>query len=728
LTALRPSIAACAAIFAGPAFAQTQPATDSVMSQAQNPKSPEQPEGQPEQSIVVVGTKRNVQSADGKTYDQTSNRTAETGSAADVLNTVPSVHVTPDGAVTLRGSQNVEVLVNGKRSAATSGEGRGLTLQSMTGSDIASIEVVTNPSAKYGSTGGGIINIVLKKNRQPGARGVLTANVGAHRRANGSLNASHTVDDLSLNMILGGRNDFRRYEEETSTRTRDGLGGFASRREQSRSFNARRLASTLIAGADYQLSEQTTVGTEISRKANRASNPITELNRRFDESDSLLEDYARVSRGPRSNVETGINVNVRHLGRTSDWRLAFQDTWVRDRRDKTYRDTYSFPNVGEDAVRVLTKAAQRVSRVTGDGVIGLGSGSQLSMGFDLQRVSGEFTNLNAGIDPLGGGESVNSELTSEVGVTRTIRGAYATYQRPFGALIVLAGLRLETARTDVDLLDAGDRRSRTDTNLNPSLHLKYALGDDREITANISQISQRPDLTNLNPRFVYVDSENLTSGNADLRPQRITSAELGYASKLGKLDQTVTAYYRRSRDTVTDFSTLAEKNVLLTTKRNAGRGRSAGAVYTLSGDLTPKLNLNLSANLFYAEVEALDVVGNLKNSGFSYGFESALDYELTDKDQLHLDVNWGADTITAQGYRTGTRLLNASWSHRFTPRFSLNLRVNDFTDGSVARSTIETSAVSRRSRSYIRGRVAFGGIQYRFQPRPIAKRPQRAPG
>ncbi len=695
-----------------PAPAPPAPTPGSPTPQSSEPQAGS--DGSPNE-IVVEGSRLPAQPADGKSYDQTGNPVAETGSGADVLNTVPSVNVTPDGTVSLRGREDVEVLINGRRSAATSGADRGLVLQSMAGSDIASIEVVTNPSARYGQSGAGIINIVLKPNRERAGRANLTANFGTQGRKNGSLNARQTSGDFSANLTVGAREDFRQYEETTSTRHRNNQGRFLGRREQARSFDARRFANNVVASAEYQWPD-TTLGAELSRSENSASNPITEINRQFDENGALISEFARLSSGPRRHVETGVSVNLDHAASNgSDWRLALHDTWTYDHSNKTYRDIFATPETPDIAVRVLTNTRRHVMRAAGDGVMAVRSKSQLSIGFDFQRTSDEYVNLYAGLDPFTGEEIVDADLTSDVAVVRSVGAGYATYQASIGDLTILAGLRLEIARSTIDLGVAPGQLSHTDSNLNPSLHLRLPLTEDAELTANVSQSSQRPDLVDLNPFPVYQDSENFTSGNPALRPQRITSAELGYSSKLGKLDQTVTAYFRQSRNTVTDFSYLVADDVLLTTKRNAGQGLSTGVVYALSGKLTSKLKLTASANLFYAQVEALDLAGRLHNSGTSYDLQAALDYSLTEKDQLHVDAAVRGDTIRAQGSQSGTVAFNASWVHRFRPQLSLSLRINDITGGSTVRTSVETAAVSRLHTSAIRRRAVFVGIQYGFR-------------
>ena len=123
--------------------------------------------------LVVEAQRPKTQTQlDRKVYTISGDLQATTGSAADILNQVPSVNVDVDGAVTLRGDANVTILIDGKPSAQFTGAAQGLSLLQLPASEIDRIEVLTTPPATYKAEGsGGVINIITKKARQPGYRG-----------------------------------------------------------------------------------------------------------------------------------------------------------------------------------------------------------------------------------------------------------------------------------------------------------------------------------------------------------------------------------------------------------------------------------------------------------------------------------------------------------------------------------------------------------------------------
>ena len=162
-------------------------------------------------TVTVVGQKPPVQNRiDRQVYDNTQNIDSTSGTASDALNKVPSVNVDADGNVSLRGNSNVTVLMDGKPSTMLQGDNRAATLQSMSSNDIDSIEVMTNPGAQFSAEGtGGIINLVMKKNRKPGTTGAVIANVGSQDRYNGALSIARNSGKLTLSGGLNVRHDNR---------------------------------------------------------------------------------------------------------------------------------------------------------------------------------------------------------------------------------------------------------------------------------------------------------------------------------------------------------------------------------------------------------------------------------------------------------------------------------------------------------------------------------------
>lgn len=665
-------------------------------------------------TITVVGHRKPVtRGVEGTSYDVSGNLAAHTGTASDVLNTLPSVNVSPDGAVTLRGSSNVQVYINGKPSAATSGESRALTLQSMAGSDIARVEVITNPSAKFSADGSGIINIIIKKGRKPGENASVSGNVGNDGRANGSASASINRQRFGFSITIGARSDLRPRDEATST-VRVGDPANAGDREQRLNVNARRHSDSLLVGTHYDPSSADSFAFEWSRKSSEARNTYNEYDQNYDYLGSLTQNFVRQSSGPRRQDDDSETLTYSHQadgGGALDVKLL--NSLSHSYRDKSYLDVFSVPAGLSDKVRSLTENRHRIQEASVDNVLRVGQDGQLSLGADYQRIHDHFDNSTADLNPITNQEVVDPLLTNTLEVERQIVAAYATFQRQRGKLTVLAGARFEAARTSIGAPGFASI-THSDSDVNPSLHVTFDVSDKRQIFANISQSSQRPDAVDLNPFITYVDSQNVLSGNSDLRPQRVTIAELGYVFPIGNIDLSLTGYYRESRNTITDYSYFVGDGVLLTTKRNSGLGRSAGATYDLSGPLLRGLTYDLSGTLFYATLRAQDVYGDLNNSGVSFNAKATLYYHATPHDQLQVDINRNGAVITAQGSSSATTIFNLALSHDLSKRLTLTARFNDLGNGSTVVTRTRTATISRVDTLFTRGREGFVGLSYKF--------------
>ena len=183
-------------------------------------------------TVEVVAT-RPTNKVDRDVYDLKNDISVSNASAADILNNVPSVTVDQDGNVALRGNQNVQIMVNGKRDAQFQGQNRGDALNAFPAEAIESIEVINVPGAEFGNEGGSgpIINLVLKRNRKAGSRANLSVNKGTEGRANAFLNGEHAEGPYSISGNFGVRRAVRNSHSESQRQDLDPATGAVSNAE-----------------------------------------------------------------------------------------------------------------------------------------------------------------------------------------------------------------------------------------------------------------------------------------------------------------------------------------------------------------------------------------------------------------------------------------------------------------------------------------------------------------
>jgi outer membrane receptor protein involved in Fe transport len=681
-------------------------------------KPPEQaPDKKEETTVVTVTAKKPavVHKIDNTIYNTGDSPAAQSGTAADVLNTVPSVNVTPDGDVSLRGNGNVQVYINGKPSTMMQGDNRAATLQSMSGSDIASVEVITNPSAKYDANGGSIINIVLKSDRKPGANAALIANLGNDNRRNLSLSGNYNSGKVNFNGRIGFRDDMRQTIRSDDRTWRNLADGTSGRNVTATTYPARRQTLTAQTVIEYDLNETETLAFELSAKQRNSNNHTQEFRQDFDGDDQVIHDYVRRKAGPNSQDDAQVTASFdRHSGNGDQIKLRTSHALTISGNDRTLRNVYTVPVQADTIEHFLGKTVTRSDDLSGDYNHPFGETQELAAGFDWRTDNNRFDNLKGEIDPDIGTETVDTGLTYRFIVTQRIYAAYATWQGKVGKWQFQPGARLEGVLTrGHQITSAMETRSQF-ANLTPTLHLAYILSDDNRWKLSYARSLQRPDARDLNPFVTFYDPQNLNSGNPDLKPQSVSALEGGYEHSHGDNSWSATAYYRESQRTITDYSYFLSADVLLTTKRNAGNGRSGGMEYESSGAWGEKWKYSVSTNIFYAELQADDISGTLRHSSVSGTAQISLDYKPNARDSLHLDGNIQGDSITAQGTRSGISAVNLSWKRKLTPRLNLTLSASDIYNGGRVRTVNQTASVYDVNYGLNGGRVFFAGFSYRF--------------
>ncbi len=647
-------------------------------------------------TVTIKGKKpKVVRKIDRTVYDKSDDPAAQSGSAADVLKTVPAVTVSPTGDVALRGDQTVQVYVDGKPSAMMAGDSRAVTLQAMAGSDIASIEVITNPSAKFGGDGGGIINIVLKKNRKPGLNGMLIANSSDHGRSNFNLSGDYSHGKLSLHGRIGMRHDGVNRSNGSDLVWHDPISGAQGRNTQSSRNFARRRSWSTSAGLDYDFDDKDTLSLSGSYAERHSANPLDEIHHDYDGSGMLSDAYIRRSNGPRRQTDTTLSaIFDHHAADSRELKLQVQHSQTIADADKSYRNLFSYPVEPDSRDRVLSRSAKRLDELSLDYVQPLGDTVQVSAGIDLRGEQNRFYNYRSTLD---------ATTADRFTVDQAAAAVYVTWQFAAGKWTWLGGLRTETLRTQ----STGPTGSYG--NLNPSLHLSYALDSDHQLKASFSRSLQRPDPRDLNTFQVYVDAQNVTAGNPMLKPQRVQAVEAEYDAP----GFSVTLYDRSSDHTVTDDSRLLPGNILLTTKRNSGKGRSIGIDASGNAKSGENLEFSYDLNIYHADLQSADLHGLSHASGLSWSAQFGVDYS-RGADTFSLDSEAQGPSLTSQGRRSGTSAINMTWKRRITSRLSLNITANDVFAGSYQTFTTDNATVHLGGYSDFRNRQIFIGLSWKL--------------
>jgi len=674
--------------------------------QKPDPKSPGGTVGE----VVVTGQAPAVQtSIDRRSYSVTGDLQAQSGSIGDALRNVPSVDVDVQGNVSLRGDANVTILIDGKPSGLFRGEGKGQALQALPAERIERVEVITNPSAEFRADGtAGVINLITKKAKGAGQTGSARLTVGTSERVFANANLGFNGDNLSVAAdVFLHHNPQKQLTDEDRARLDPATGTLADTRIDSVSHAVVDLLGGR-AGVDYDLDEDTRLTGELRLQRFRFDLDSLGRTEREDGRGALAQVYDRESgvAQKRFNREltTGLRRKLGAEGRELSLGLSYEATDFDLVR--TGATASRLPPLPEAFDRQVALRDYQQIELKGDYVSPFADDSKLKLGFVLQRDdnSQDSRGFRGRVAPAA---VPDPALTNLFKFEQLLSQAYVTYERPVGAVTVLAGLRVEDSRLDLTQATLGRRDENDDFGVYPSLHLSWKASDAQTFTASYSERVQRPDPDAYNPFRFLIDPVTYRSGNPNLKPQQTRSYELGWQYRKAPANYLATLYYRENEKVASDVTRDIGGGVFLVTRENVSSTRAGGLELVANGRLTPKLTYNISGNAYWNELDASVLGLAERRSTVTVAGRASVSWQVTPNDLLQLNGFANARRLTAQGYTKPAGMLNLGYRHKFNDRVSALVTVQDVLDTFTYTEVVDTPILkSRMSR-----RVDTRGVQ-----------------
>lgn len=563
-----------------------------------------------------------IQGIDRKIFNIDQDITSSGSTALELMEKLPSVEVDIDGNISLRGSNQVRIYVDGKPSLLSSSD----LLETMPSSMIESIELITNPSAKYSPEGmAGIINILLKKNNKVGLNGNTSFTVGYPARNNFTALFNRRSDKLNL---------FASYS------IMDRIGGFESESEKHTYFSgdtfdlfqdkcgvSNRKSHTFKGGIDFEPNQSSS----ISLQGN--FNPSERLN--FDTiyfDETFLEGinkYYRLtdSESDQSNWdidlsakkewESGLNLNFisSNSHNKSDKFDLFKQTYSANLND-FLSDTYPiFEQISSESKNDQFESKFDFSfGEENQGKWEWGVGIRKRKMDQDQFIDSTYLNIYfTDYDSI----TDNSRLENHFVFEDIVYSAYLTYGKAIGLWSIQAGLRTEQVFTESSLKAPSDSTYYTDYfEVYPSLHLNYKIDESSSIMASYSRRVNRPSFYALNPFPQYSDPYNLRMGNPFLRPEFINSFELGYQKFSKGTTFTSSIYAKDVNDLQRRFVEVDTNNVTTVTRRNLNGSLDLGFEFMISKQVNKAFNFMLSTNVFHSKMDASNLTPDFDESTF----------------------------------------------------------------------------------------------------------------
>ena len=693
------------------------------------------------EEVEVIAEKSTVEiRLDKKIYNVGKDMTVKGGNASDVLDNVPSVNVDAEGAVSLRGSENVRILIDGKPSALV-----GLTgtdaLRNLPADAIEKVEVITSPSARYDAEGtAGILNIILRKGKITGFNGSLNVTAGNPDLFRLAPNLNYRTKKINLFSNLGY--SYRKGPGNSQSYFTNFKNGVIDNfRNEDRVFDRQSNNYNASIGLEYYLTKNSSITGSLFYRNSKDDDVATNNTTFFDANKIVTGTENRIENEKEDGIDKQYSINYTNNFDGKGKKLTI-DLQYGDSEESEPADIYVNNALSEQNSQI-TSSKEKLFQI--DYVLPIGEKSQFEIGHKstLQDLDSDFRVRDANGNPL------SNDPSNAIKFKQNIYAFYTQYGSKIDKFSYLLGLRAEITDIDLNVLTTNQLSDKNYTEWFPTVNLGYELNEDDNITLGYSRRLRRPRHWFLNPFESRSSATNVFRGNPDLNPTFTSSFDLGYNTKINKFNLGASVYYQYSTDIIQGVSILEERNVngILTdvTVRqpiNLNDEDRYGFEFTTNYNPSRKVRLSASFNYFkfntdpftyvYTASNGSQVTTNLEEvneSSWFTRFNARI--TLPAKIQWQTRIMYRGPRNTAQSDRKGMFMTNLSFSKDILKdKASLVLNVSDLFNSRKRQSTTylggrdNPSSISEGEFQWRERQITLS-FTYRFNQKKKRQRPQR---
>ena len=700
---------------------------------------------------------------DKKVYSVGKDIMVRGGSVSDVLDNIPSVTVDSEGAVSLRGNENVRILIDGKPSNAINISD---ALRLIPAESIDKVEVVTNPSARYDAEGGGgIINIILKKGKNQGINGTFVVSAGTPKNTgvSANLNFKQKTSNFFTTIGYNDRNfpgntkiDQERHEPDGTL-----ISSIKERR------NNDRFGKGLNAnfGMELLLTKSTSWTNTLNFRTNDGGNKENVLYYNYDKN----RQYTNTSQRFNDAISNSENV---------EYNSNFIKKFKKEGHKLTVDASFSFSNdkdnstiegiVLDDASFVSSERTRKDSKqgrnlFQADYVLPIGKSSQFEAGFRGNYVSlladYQVQERNSYNDPY----TDVTAFTNKLEYNENVNALYTQFGSKISKFSYLLGLRYEDSKIDVNQLTSNIYKTKKYNNLFPSVFLTYELSEKSSISLNYSKRISRPRDRFINPFASYTSKINLFQGNPDINPSLSDAFDLGYLRKWDKVTLSTSVYFNHTTDAFEmvsketgDFVTTSivdgedivvngevvtvvggediRTPVVVTTPFNLGKNDRLGFEFSLNYNFKKWWKLNGNFNFFNSQNTGSYTYTNTKDEVITQNFDrNATSWfaRITSKVTLPYKIEWQTNATynaaqkTAQGQSKGIAAANLAFSKDILKDMgTISFNINDVFNSRKRIQDTQLPNVNSHSEMQWRSRQFTFSFTYRFNKQKTDRDPK----
>ncbi|MDX2302310.1 MAG: TonB-dependent receptor [Microscillaceae bacterium] len=681
--------------------------------------------------VVVQAEKSTLElSLDKKIFNVGKDLSNAGGSAIEILSNIPSVVVDVEGNVKLRGSDNVRILIDGKPSGLVSFKG-GSGLQQLQGSMVERVEIITNPSARYEAEGmSGIINIILKKDRQKGFNGSFEIITGTPTNFGGAANVNyrHKKINFFINYGITYRiqpsinrlyqevyvndttfvldQDFDGRQKGFNTNIRGGMDFFFTEKSiltasyLYRRSKGKRITDILYNDYLFELDPQN----------------LSSFTKRRQDEDETEPNSEYVLSYKKTFVRKGheLNAEIRHL-----------DNW--ESSNQLYTQNTFSPDGGlVDSLGLvqisLNDESEKQWLFQTDYVHPFAKEGKFEAGFrfSFRNMLNEF--IVSEEDEFGVFQPLPG-LDNDFEYNENINAIYGIIGNKSGKFSYQFGLRAEWTDIKTVLRQTQEENPRNYANLFPSVHFTYDFPQENALQLSYSRRIRRPFYNDLTPFVTFSDNRNYFSGNPDLNPEYSHAFELGHIKYFEKASVTSSVYYRYTEGKILRIRSVNDEGFSTTLPENLATENSYGL--ELTGDYNPITwwKLTMNANFFRAVIDGSNLDASLASKTYSWFVRHSSRFTLPKNIDIQFRASYEAPQTTPQGRQLALTYMDFAMSKDiFKGKGTLTLNVIDVFNSRKLRTINEGDNFYSRGNSQWRRRQINLTFNYRLNQSGKAKK------
>lgn len=722
-------------------------------------------------TVEVKSTKSTYKSTiEKKSYNSQDFETAKGGSAMDVLSKIPSMNVTSNGNISLRGTEDFTVYINGKPSQMSSAD----LLKQIPANMIQKVDVITVPTAKYEAQGkGGIVNIETKKNALQGTSINVNSTIGGAPWGNFTdkysgfkQNDNRIITGVQISHqekkfgIYGGIN----YSKLNINGLREGTAKVLVKDVLGDYFHMNAVGErpewyqtlTANAGINYNIDDKNDLGlTYLYGKQEAGRSAFYVYNTFYGDANGNAKANEKFTYNPNTDNRTGnfhnISLDYKHLF-NKDQKITFSNSYetsalkrnlnnannpfntITDEPDLTTTEQ-SYHLYDSTPLKALRNSLEYSNKLNPNTTLNLGAQNQwtnIAGDFMFDGINTPITiNLNNGIDLTRNVQAAFGDIAIQKNKTNYLLGLRAEY----------TSQEMQVNRTDyLSLFSGRDKNNYKQQQLDffPSAHISHQLNEKDKISFAASRRINRPSVTKLAPFLYRRHLEVYEVGDPELKPEYLNNAEIGYNTKLGKSTLDITGFYRGVENAVfrvntvttavedanrgSNINSLLGEDVLIRSYTNAGNSSSLGAESNINFKINNQIKCFIGGAIYQFKVDGQVFGYNVSAESINWNAKTNIIYNLSKTLTLNADYSYTSRTATSQGSNSYFQRANAAINYKPSKlkEFDFSLRGLDLLKSNIeGLDTNATNAANEQifyqETSYVRyGPIVELAVTYTF--------------